>query len=98
MKNSLKVAAWEIKKNLKNKTFIISMLVTPAFMVIFGFLPNFILSLDENTKTTIYVYDEMGLFENVLENIDEESSLELILQEDSADNIEDRVRENPENY
>ncbi len=98
MKNSLKVAAWEIKKNLKNKTFLISMLVTPAFMVIFGFLPNFILSLDENTKTTIYVYDDVGLYERVLENIDEKSSLELILQEGSSDNIEEQVRENPENY
>ena len=98
MKNSLKVAAWEIKKNLKNKTFLISMLVTPAFMVIFGFLPNFILSLDENTKTTVFVYDDLGLFEKVEENIGEESSLELVLQEGFVDNIEEEVRDNPENY
>jgi len=98
MKNSLKVAAWEIKKNLKNKTFLISMLVTPAFMVIFGFLPNFILSLEGNTKTTVYVYDEVGLFDRILENIPEESSLELKLQEGSKEGIEEKIRENPDNY
>lgn len=98
MKNSLKVAAWEIKRNLKNKTFLISMLVTPALMIVFGFLPNFILHLDENSKTTVHVYDELGLYEKILENISSESNLELVLQDTAVDNIEDTVRENPENY
>ena len=40
MRNSLKVAKWEIKRNMTNKSFIISLLLTPVLFMIFFFVPT----------------------------------------------------------
>src|SRR5699024_7730289 len=42
MHNMWKVARWEIKRNVKNKSFIIGLFLTPAIFALFLFLPNII--------------------------------------------------------
>jgi len=72
MRNTMKVARWEIKRNLKNKTFIISLFLTPALMVVFGILGS--LSgggaEDEKQAMKIYVNDGLGVFESLEETAD----------------------------
>ncbi|MYL64488.1 hypothetical protein GLW07_14110 [Bacillus hwajinpoensis] len=42
MKNSLKVAKWEFKRNMTNKSFLISVFMTPIMIILFSFLPSMI--------------------------------------------------------
>lgn len=78
MRNSLKVAKWEIKRNLKNKTFLISLFVTPLLIVLFGFLGT-LFGDDHSEDATVYVNDELGLFTS-MEAIVEQAELDLELK------------------
>lgn len=61
MRKTIKVAKWEIKKNLKNKTFLISILLTPLIMLIFGGLPTLLQDMDSGSVQNIYLVDQIGL-------------------------------------
>ena len=72
MQNSLKVAKWEIKRNLKNKTFAIGLFITPALFILFFFLASLFSSdSDEAENMTVYVNDDIGIYEDI-EAINEE--------------------------
>lgn len=40
MRNTMKVVRWEIKRNMKNKSFITGLFLTPAIFALFFFLPS----------------------------------------------------------
>lgn len=66
MQNSLKVAKWEIKRNLKNKTFVIGLFITPALFILFFFLASLFSSdSDEAENMTVYVNDDIGVYEEI---------------------------------
>lgn len=66
MRNTIKVAKWEIKRNLKNKSFIISLFLTPIIFVLFGFLGSMMGDDSDNgAEGKIYVNDQMGIFESL---------------------------------
>jgi len=66
MQNSLKVAKWELKRNLKNKTFVIGLFITPALFILFFFLSSLFSSdSDEAENMTVYVNDDVGIFEDI---------------------------------
>lgn len=69
MRNSLKVAKWEIKRNLTNKSFIIGLLSTPLIFLAFLFIPMLFDQSDKSVDegVSIYVNDELGVW-NELEN------------------------------
>ena len=76
MRNSLKVAKWEIKRNMTNKSFIISILSTPVIFLAFFFIPMLFNKSDsaDDTNVTVYVHDEVNVW-NELENAVEESGI-----------------------
>jgi len=65
MKDSLKVAAWEIKKMMRNKSFVISILLTPLLMVVFGALPTLLAKFETDQDFRLYVIDELGIYETL---------------------------------
>ncbi|WP_040978148.1 ABC transporter permease [Oceanobacillus jeddahense] len=66
MQNSLKVAKWEIKRNLKNKTFVIGLFITPVLFILFFFLSSLFSSDSEDTENmTVYVNEDLGIFEEI---------------------------------
>lgn len=77
MQNSLKVAKWEIKRNMTNKSFIIGLLSTPIIFLAFFFIPMLFDSSDsvEDEDVTIYVYDELGV-SDALQAIIEDSEMD----------------------
>ncbi|GAF66721.1 ABC transporter permease protein [Bacillus sp. TS-2] len=77
MKNSWKVAKWEIKRNVKNKSFIISILSTPLLFILFFSIPMLFSgdSSDENNPLTIYIHDELEIWEEIENGIDDLESL-----------------------
>ena len=63
MHNTKKVAKWEIKRNLKNKSFIIGMFLTPIIFLAFFLLPDLFRSDDKAATTTVYVNDQLGVYD-----------------------------------
>jgi len=63
MRNTMKVAKWEIKRNMKSKSFIIGLFLTPIIFLAFFLLPDLFSSDDEAATTTVYVNDQLGVYE-----------------------------------
>lgn len=63
MRNTMKVAKWEIKRNMKSKSFIIGLFLTPIIFLAFFLLPDLFKSNDEAATTTVYVNDQLGVYE-----------------------------------
>lgn len=72
MRNILKIAKWEIKRNATNKTFLISIILTPVLMVLFSIVPALLGSLEESKPVTVYVVDEIGVFQSLEAGIDKD--------------------------
>lgn len=64
MRNAFKVAKWEFKRNMKNKSFLIGLFITPVlivgFMVLSGILGD---TAGEETTVRVFVNDNIGAFE-----------------------------------
>lgn len=70
MRNAMKVAKWEIKRNLKNKSFIIGLFMTPLIFFIFMFIGGLMNDSDDDIAedtTNVYINDQLGLFESIEE-------------------------------
>ncbi|MED1864451.1 ABC transporter permease [Fictibacillus nanhaiensis] len=68
MRNSWKVAKWELKRNMKNKSFIISLLLTPLLFIMFAGFPTLLEKLEgepDLENVTVYVKDELNLFDDI---------------------------------
>lgn len=62
MHNTMKVVRWEIKRNVKNKSFIIGLFLTPAIIAMFLFLPT----LWQEEKATSGITVPPALLEQVV--------------------------------
>ena len=70
MRNTMKVAKWEIKRNMKNKTFLIGLFLTPLLIIGFFVIGSlFADSSDKKQTVELYVNDEIGLLPAVEETI-----------------------------
>lgn len=96
MRNTMKVAKWEIKRNMKSKSFIIGLFLTPAIFLAFFLLPDLFGGSDEEAETTtVYVNDEMNVFDE-METAAMQAGVDWNLQqtelaeEDAAAELEDQ--------
>lgn len=90
MRNALKVAKWEIRSNLKNKSFLIGLFLTPVLFLGFMFLGSlFGSSDDDGDATQVFVRDELGVFDS-LEATADEAAFDWNLQ--TTDVTEDNVQ------
>lgn len=63
MRNSLKVARWEFKRNAKNKSFVISLLLTPVLFILFSTLPALLSGLGSDEEpVNVSVSDPSGIW------------------------------------
>lgn len=70
MRNAIKVARWEMRRNLKNKTYLIGLFMTPALILLFGFLGSLMGEDAENgSSTTVFINDEVGVYDALKETI-----------------------------
>ncbi|MBY0098557.1 ABC transporter permease [Mesobacillus maritimus] len=60
MRNSFKVAKWELKRNIKNKSFIISLFLTPILFIVFATVPTLLENSDEQESVHVYIKDELN--------------------------------------
>jgi len=94
MSNWMKVMTWELKRNLTNKTFLISMLITPLIMIAFGALPSLLAVLESERLQTVYVVDELGIFEKIELHLPENIQIEQFTGEISG--LEAIIEEEPD--
>ena len=57
---SLDVAKWEFMEKVKSKAFIISLVVMPLIMVVFGILPGLLASKPDDKAITVGMIDQTG--------------------------------------
>lgn len=74
MRNSMKVAKWEIKRNIKNKSFLIGLFLTPIIMIAFGFIGSWIGGSSDDTEEsleemTVFVHDQLNIFTEFEETV-----------------------------
>lgn len=93
MSNSFKVTKWEIKKNITNKSFLVSILLTPIIMIIFGALPTLLERIETDRLYTVYIVDEIGIY-STLENIVPQDEINLIKYTGSPQSLEDKIKGN----
>ena len=93
MKDTWKIAKWEVMRNLTNKQFIIGLLLTPILMAVFGGLPMLLERWNQPPMVTYYVVDELGVLPSlkaqtpdniILEEYAEKESIEKAVQENKA--------------
>ncbi|MCJ8010059.1 ABC transporter permease [Lederbergia wuyishanensis] len=93
MRNSLKVAKWEIKRNMMNKSFIISLLLTPALFMFFFFVPQLFSGGDDNADTVkVFVLDELGVWDDVKAIVEtQDLNWDLLLTEVTEPEMQEQV-------
>lgn len=71
MRNSFKVAKWEVKRNVKNKTYIIGLFMTPMMLLVFAFISNFMSNSDDGEAATVDVYidDQLEVMDSIQETV-----------------------------
>ncbi len=93
MRNTWKIARWEILRNLTNKQFLIGLLITPLIMGLFIVVPALLERLNQPAATTYYLVDDLGvkdtlqalLPENIiLEQAESGADLERLVQDTKA--------------
>lgn len=70
MRNAFKVAKWEFKRNIKNKSFLIGMFLTPVIFLAFMLIGNLIGDSDREggNPTHVFVHDALGIFDTLRES------------------------------
>jgi len=62
MKKIFEVARWEYIEKIKTKTFIISLILTPAILILFSITPTFLTQQEITHTKTIGIVDSSGLY------------------------------------
>lgn len=82
----MKVAKWEIKRNMKNKTFLIGLFLTPILILAFGFIGSLFGGSDDDNPaaTTVYVNDQTDIYPALEETISQ-SDLDWEMEQTDID-------------
>ncbi|GAA0606698.1 ABC transporter permease [Virgibacillus siamensis] len=83
MRNAMKVAKWEIKRNLKNKSFLIGMFLTPVLILGFMFFGS-LFGGESESETTVFVNDNLGLYDSLQQTV-QHQDLSWDMQKTDAD-------------
>lgn len=79
MRNTIKVAKWEIKRNLKNKSFIIGLFITPILFSLFAIIPSLFFSEDE--PIDVFIKDELNIYSSLEAIVDQSDFIDWKLHE-----------------
>lgn len=64
MNKTLAIAKWEYLEKVKTKAFIISLIITPAIIILFSVVPTLLVSKEDNTTRMIGFLDKSGIYFN----------------------------------
>src|SRR5690554_6524560 len=83
MNKTWKVAKWEVKRNLRNKSFVIGLFLTPIIFIVFFFLGN-LFGGSEEEVTTVLVKDELNIY-SILKETSKQMDLNLNWEQTDLD-------------
>jgi len=92
MKQTWKIAKWELLRNIRNKQFLISLLLTPIIMVVFAGAPALIQKVDKPQEEIYYVQDQINQFAQ-LEKAAEDSPVRFVRYEGDSGQLAELVIE-----
>lgn len=96
MRNSMKIANWEVKRNLKNKSFLIGLFITPVIFLFFMIVPSLFGDSDEDSaEVTVLVKDELNVFDQLQEQATQETFSDWDIQQtdDTDEAIQEQLNE-----
>ncbi|WHT48605.1 ABC transporter permease [Sporosarcina thermotolerans] len=79
MRNSFKVAKWEIKRNMTNKSFVISLFLTPIAFLLFMLIPQLLNGNESKEVVDVFILDELGVA-NEIDRLVKSEQLNWIVQ------------------
>lgn len=92
----MKVAKWEIKRNMKNKSYLIGLLLTPIIIIGFMVLGSVFGDSEEEVSepATVFVNDELGVYEDMVSTVEQagmdwELMLTDLTEEEAAEEVTD---------
>lgn len=86
MRNTLKVAKWEIKRNMKNKSFIIGLFLTPLIFLFFAIVPSLFSDSDDKAEEIdIFIKDELNIVDEIRASVDQNEFLNWNIHEVEMD-------------
>ncbi|MGH2316335.1 ABC transporter permease [Planococcus sp. SE5232] len=98
MRNTKKVAKWEIKRNMKNKTFLIGLFISPILFLAFYLIPDLFNNSDEDAvSTTVFVNDQLGVYEKLEITVDQAGAEWELQPTDSSEERAEEALESEEN-
>src|SRR5690625_4841714 len=83
MRNALKVAKWEVKRNLKNKSFLIGLFITPIIIALFIIVPS-LFGDSEPDQVNVFINDELNIFDDLKEIVDHNEFLYWEIQKTNS--------------
>src|SRR5690625_5074818 len=84
MRSTMKVAKWEIKRNMKNKSFIIGLFLTPLIFLFFMIVPS-LFSDSEPEPIDVYVKDELQVINDIRAIVDQSDFLNWKIHDTDLD-------------
>src|SRR5690625_4881559 len=93
MRNTWKVAKWEIKRNMKNKSFVIGLLITPLIFLFFMIVPG-LFGDSEPETITVFVKDDIHLLDDMKQSVEQNPTLHWVMEETDLDlnGMEERLQ------
>src|SRR5690625_3562932 len=93
MRNTWKVAKWEIKRNMKNKSFVIGLLITPLIFLFFMIVPG-LFGDSEPETVTVFVKDDIHLLDDMKQSVEQNPTLHWVMEETDLDlnGMEERLQ------
>ncbi len=97
IKDSIKIASWEAKNLIWNKSFIISLLIMVIIGGLFIGVPRLLEKIAEEEPvaplTTIYIIDEIGIYEPLSQKIADIDNLILKKHMGHKDDLRNRIKD-----
>lgn len=84
------VFRWEVGRHLRNKQFLIGLLVTPLIFAAFGAVPALLARFDKPQPYTYLVVDEIGMFDELTEKL-EGSNVTVMAQPNDPEALREKV-------
>jgi len=69
--DTLKIARWEVLRNLRNKQFLIGLFLSPLMIILFMGIPRILERWDKPTQTDLYVIDHIGITDTLKQALSE---------------------------
>lgn len=98
MKKTLAIAKWEYLEKVKTKAFIISLVITPAIIILFSVVPTLLISKEDSSTKMVGFLDKSGVYFNDVQTeiskhtLENDQPLYVLINLDDEGTSEDEIK------